>query len=239
MFNTFFASFFGKQKESQSEDKKLDENELTVDDLENEYSVVRLVEINDDDGIDWLLVEKNEKNTSEKEAQKCMALVPWRLQDALPTKMNVTLMEDSWFLTPPECFINFNDGSVRLESSPLENLLIEHPSMSVYCDYKRNTSDGNNDIVIIDLNNQQVSFKHNKFLTLLAYITYLFFTLFRNLSPLVARNATKSPQTTDHKGFRLRCTLFKIAMPSYQKANPTVALSKESLRSAAIISCNF
>lgn len=169
MFNTFFASFFGTQKESQSEDKKLDENELTVDDLENEYSVVRLVEINDDDEIDWLLVEKNERNTSEKEAQKCMALVPWRLQDALPTKMNVTLMEDSWFLTPPECFINLNDGSVRLESSPLENLLIEHPSMSVYCDYKRNISNGNNDIVIIDLNNQQVSYKHNKFFTLIVF----------------------------------------------------------------------
>jgi hypothetical protein len=157
MFNTFFASFFGTQKESQSEDKKLDENELIVDDLENEYSVVRLVEINDDDGIDWLLVEKNDRNTSENEAQKCMALVPWRMQDALPTKMNVTLMEDSWFLTPPECFINLNDGSVRLESSPLENLLIEHPSMSVYCDYKRNISNGNNDLVIIDLNTQQKS----------------------------------------------------------------------------------
>lgn len=39
-------------------------------------------------------------------------------------------MEESWFLTPPPCFTSA--GPVLLETSPLENLLIEHPSMSVY-----------------------------------------------------------------------------------------------------------
>lgn len=39
-------------------------------------------------------------------------------------------MEESWFLTPPPCFISA--GPVHMETSPLENLLIEHPSMSVY-----------------------------------------------------------------------------------------------------------
>ncbi|KAK3912763.1 Tumor protein p53-inducible nuclear protein 1 [Frankliniella fusca] len=38
-------------------------------------------------------------------------------------------LEESWFVTPPPCFTS---GSVPLETSPLENLLIEHPSMSVY-----------------------------------------------------------------------------------------------------------
>lgn len=39
-------------------------------------------------------------------------------------------LEESWFLTPPPCFTSTPPSG--LESSPLENLLIEHPSMSVY-----------------------------------------------------------------------------------------------------------
>ncbi|XP_017478676.1 PREDICTED: uncharacterized protein LOC108368340 isoform X1 [Rhagoletis zephyria] len=39
-------------------------------------------------------------------------------------------MVDSWYLTPPPCFTS--DGPIHMEVSPLENLLIEHPSMSVY-----------------------------------------------------------------------------------------------------------
>ncbi|XP_055913564.1 tumor protein p53-inducible nuclear protein 1 [Eupeodes corollae] len=45
----------------------------------------------------------------------------------LPTHMS---MEESWFLTPPPCFTS--TGPVNMETSPFENLLIEHPSMSVY-----------------------------------------------------------------------------------------------------------
>uniref|UniRef100_A0A8C3SRQ2 Tumor protein p53 inducible nuclear protein 2 n=1 Tax=Chelydra serpentina TaxID=8475 RepID=A0A8C3SRQ2_CHESE len=42
------------------------------------------------------------------------------------------LMDESWFVTPPPCFTAEGPGPVRLESSPMEDLLIEHPSMSVY-----------------------------------------------------------------------------------------------------------
>ena len=38
---------------------------------------------------------------------------------------------ESWLLTPPPCFTG-TGGVSQLQSSPLENLLIEHPSMSVY-----------------------------------------------------------------------------------------------------------
>lgn len=50
-------------------------------------------------------------------------------QTALPAIVSNT-MEESWFLTPPPCFTS--TGPVHMETSPLENLLIEHPSMSVY-----------------------------------------------------------------------------------------------------------
>ncbi|XP_043946217.1 tumor protein p53-inducible nuclear protein 2 isoform X1 [Protopterus annectens] len=45
---------------------------------------------------------------------------------------NPCLMDESWFVTPPPCFTAEDQEAVKLESSPLENLLIEHPSMSVY-----------------------------------------------------------------------------------------------------------
>ncbi|KAM7357370.1 tumor protein p53 inducible nuclear protein isoform 1-T3 [Cochliomyia hominivorax] len=39
-------------------------------------------------------------------------------------------MDESWFVTPPPCFTSI--GPINMETSPYENLLIEHPSMSVY-----------------------------------------------------------------------------------------------------------
>lgn len=39
-------------------------------------------------------------------------------------------MDESWYVTPPACFTQA--GPVHVETSPLEDLLIEHPSMSVY-----------------------------------------------------------------------------------------------------------
>ena len=35
-------------------------------------------------------------------------------------------------MTPPPCFTGRGSKNIQLETSPLENLLIEHPSMSVY-----------------------------------------------------------------------------------------------------------
>lgn len=41
-------------------------------------------------------------------------------------------LEESWFVTPPPCFTGCGVQNILMETSPLENLLIEHPSMSVY-----------------------------------------------------------------------------------------------------------
>uniref|UniRef100_A0A8C3UVQ1 Tumor protein p53 inducible nuclear protein 2 n=1 Tax=Catharus ustulatus TaxID=91951 RepID=A0A8C3UVQ1_CATUS len=38
----------------------------------------------------------------------------------------------SWFVTPPPCFTAEEPGLDGVGSSPMEDLLIEHPSMSVY-----------------------------------------------------------------------------------------------------------
>lgn len=50
--------------------------------------------------------------------------------------MPSSIMEESWFLTPPPCFIS--TGPVNMVTSPFENLLIEHPSMSVYHSIRSN-----------------------------------------------------------------------------------------------------
>ncbi|XP_064639899.1 tumor protein p53-inducible nuclear protein 2-like [Lineus longissimus] len=51
-------------------------------------------------------------------------------------------MEESWLVTPPPCFTGAGKMRHRLETNPLENLLIEHPSMSVYNTRGRQSSTG-------------------------------------------------------------------------------------------------
>lgn len=49
-------------------------------------------------------------------------------------KQNKAGMDESWFVTPPSCF-NCNTNKNKKKAQPIgtmENLLIEHPSMSVY-----------------------------------------------------------------------------------------------------------
>ncbi|KAM9372023.1 tumor protein p53-inducible nuclear protein 2 isoform 1-T1 [Phaethornis superciliosus] len=51
---------------------------------------------------------------------------------ASPAPAGPCLMDESWFVTPPPCFTAEEPGPGDLGSSPMEDLLIEHPSMSVY-----------------------------------------------------------------------------------------------------------
>lgn len=62
-------------------------------------------------------------------------------------------LDESWYLTPPSCF---SSASIQLETSPIENLLIEHPSMSVYHNIRRKPFGGINgdeieDLVVLEL----------------------------------------------------------------------------------------
>ncbi|XP_075294448.1 tumor protein p53-inducible nuclear protein 2 [Opisthocomus hoazin] len=57
---------------------------------------------------------------------------PPPLPDASPAPAGPCLMDESWFVTPPPCFTAEEPGPGGMGSSPMEDLLIEHPSMSVY-----------------------------------------------------------------------------------------------------------
>ncbi|KAM4705279.1 tumor protein p53-inducible nuclear protein 1 [Rhinophrynus dorsalis] len=52
--------------------------------------------------------------------------------DSYFVNFNPWPMEESWFVTPPPCFTAGELTTFEVETSPMENLLIEHPSMSVY-----------------------------------------------------------------------------------------------------------
>ena len=49
-----------------------------------------------------------------------------------PTPRSIDILEESWYVTPPSCFNANQEDALSLQTSPMENLLIEHPSMSVY-----------------------------------------------------------------------------------------------------------
>lgn len=60
------------------------------------------------------------------------APVPAHTGSSTPTLPSPCLMDESWFVTPPPCFTAEEPGPDGVGSSPMEDLLIEHPSMSVY-----------------------------------------------------------------------------------------------------------
>ena len=51
---------------------------------------------------------------------------------SLPEHVVYPSLEESWLVTPPPCFTAGGTSPEHVQSSPMEDLLIEHPSMSVY-----------------------------------------------------------------------------------------------------------
>jgi hypothetical protein len=160
------------------------QQDIDVIDSENFLSEfdgnVRVVLLDEDK--DWLFVETEtqhpsllspsaeENHLSDKElSNNNLQLVPFKsilshlstvrendenclLSANLPSLYPNT-MDESWFLTPPSCF---SSASIQLETSPIENLLIEHPSMSVYHNIHRRpltgfNSDDIEDLVVLEL----------------------------------------------------------------------------------------
>ncbi|XP_076377485.1 tumor protein p53 inducible nuclear protein isoform X1 [Megalopta genalis] len=72
------------------------------------------------EGDDWILIDRAE-GCSKSDVQSDMFE---------PAVEGATALEESWYVMPPACFTRA--GPVTVETSPLEDLLIEHPSMSVY-----------------------------------------------------------------------------------------------------------
>lgn len=111
-------------------------SEGPVERVEPELTDVRLTQRESED--DWVLVDRDSEGNSEAPSDECL---DERLDELLDvphgfgrsssnSSIPFTNMEESWFITPPPSFTS--SGPIQLETSPFENLLIEHPSMSVY-----------------------------------------------------------------------------------------------------------
>ncbi|KAK9730512.1 DOR family [Popillia japonica] len=95
---------------------------------------------------DWVLVDRDSEGNSEVSSVESLdgfydneedenfdrshALTTILTRTSSTSSLPCINMEESWYITPPPCFASA--GPIILETSPLENLLIEHPSMSVY-----------------------------------------------------------------------------------------------------------
>lgn len=101
-----------------------------------EETNLRLTSVSEDD---WILVDRDSEGNSEissdeesdgREPSGSLSLQRTPTRTSSTSSLPCATMEESWFLTPPACFTS--TGPIHVETSPLENLLIEHPSMSVY-----------------------------------------------------------------------------------------------------------
>ncbi|XP_053309771.1 tumor protein p53-inducible nuclear protein 2 [Spea bombifrons] len=99
-----------------------------------------VAEEEDDDG--WLIIDIPDSYTSGEDdgtIGQGDSRTPSPLPHSLAERIGWSIpphpshsMDESWFVTPPPCFTAEGSGHAVVGSSPLEDLLIEHPSMSVY-----------------------------------------------------------------------------------------------------------
>ncbi|XP_055707388.1 tumor protein p53-inducible nuclear protein 2 isoform X2 [Phlebotomus papatasi] len=171
MFNTLASYLLGnsisssstcganKKKEEENHDNRTGDADSPSADRHNLLRTVA-----DDD--DWLLVERDciadddvslPRTDSEEELPiveiKNSPLVTKTRHNSRHAEPSTALvavnsMEESWFVTPPSCFTGTQ--AIHMETSPLENLLIEHPSMSVYHSIRGPSQPIENDMVVLN-----------------------------------------------------------------------------------------
>jgi len=85
---------------------------------------------------DWILIELDQKNSTLAKDEAKPVLPPRKSKLKSKGKVcpleKLQSQEESWFVDPPECFKNSSPDSRDVKTSSLEDLLIEHPSMSVF-----------------------------------------------------------------------------------------------------------
>lgn len=161
MFNTLASYLLGNSNNTNSDQNNKSEKQEILEELNN------LTTHSCDEDDDWLLVvEKSEeedslprtdseeefpiynKKKSKSERNRNLSNEHQYQNVALYCPPATSSMEESWFVTPPPCFTS--TGPINVETSPLENLLIEHPSMSVYRFMRTSTQEIDDDIVVLD-----------------------------------------------------------------------------------------
>ncbi|XP_068942712.1 tumor protein p53-inducible nuclear protein 1 isoform X2 [Petaurus breviceps papuanus] len=137
MFQRLNSMFVGEIKNSSNKEPEFSEKE------DDEWILVDFIDTN-------FSTEVEEEDISEEsptEHPPVFSCLPASLECLADTSESCFVqfeacpMEESWFITPPPCFTAGGLTTIKVETSPLENLLIEHPSMSVY-NSSRNINEG-------------------------------------------------------------------------------------------------
>lgn len=81
---------------------------------------------------DWILIEIGDKNSNSAKDGVKTILCTKKAKLKSKKAENLPSQEESWFVEPPECFKNISSDSRDVKTSSIEDLLIEHPSMSVF-----------------------------------------------------------------------------------------------------------
>jgi len=124
MFSNLSSWFYGSNATEEKSD------EVAIDPCP-EDSLIEVDEnfepIEMDESDDWVILGKGESEADSKKTddEGCGGVV-----DRHSRSSSSCQNEEGWFVTPPPCFTSV--GPADMETTPLENLLIEHPSMSVY-----------------------------------------------------------------------------------------------------------
>ena len=149
-----FANYvFGTEVESNSDNENIDLNECIEQDIDDDWILIdvpsdkhkKQINAEKSDDKDLPSIDANYETTTIRvpqtlntsDAQQNDTELSDHYSDPLLdniyyySRNACEALEESWFMDPPPCF-NSLTQPVMIETTPLENLLIEHPSMSVF-----------------------------------------------------------------------------------------------------------
>lgn len=123
MFSNLSSWFYGSNATEKSDELVIDPcPEDSLIEVDENFEPIEI-----DESDDWVILGKGESETDSKKTddEGCGGVA-----DRHSRSSSSCQNEEGWFVTPPPCFTSV--GPADMETTPLENLLIEHPSMSVY-----------------------------------------------------------------------------------------------------------
>ena len=177
-----FANYvFGIEVEQNDNNENLDLNQCIEEDIEDDWILIDVPfdhnykKANENETEIKAFAANYETTTTRVPQNNCFDTLDAQLQQSIdksyhsgatdPTGATGVCpgIEESWFVTPPPCF-NSLSNPIIIETTPFENLLIEHPSMSVFgptlppiantrTDHRSPHSESSNDSTLITTQN--------------------------------------------------------------------------------------
>ncbi|XP_050443717.1 titin [Adelges cooleyi] len=120
MFSNLSSWFYGSSPAEKTDEVVAEPSPDALIEVDENFEPIEI-----DESDDWVILGKGDTEADPKKTDD-EGMVAERHSRSSSACQN----EEGWFVTPPPCFTSV--GPADMETTPLENLLIEHPSMSVY-----------------------------------------------------------------------------------------------------------